>query len=701
MNVRQDILWRVWLTFGMLGLFACVIFFYAFKIQVIEGKKWKDMSDSLVENKTIEATRGNIFDCNGNLLATSIPIYEVRLDMNAEGITDVLFKEKIDSLSTMLSRLFNDKSAAEYKTLLSNARKHRERYLLLKDKLDYNYVKELKSFPLFRLGRYKGGFMVEQESMRLRPFKHLASRTIGYVSDDKVKVGLEGYFDKELTGVNGTRLMRRISGGVWMPLNDENEVEPENGKDIVTTLDVNLQDVAEHALYNALEVNNADHGCAILMEVETGAIKALANLQRKENGEIVESFNYAIGDNSEPGSTFKLISVMSLLEDKLADINDSTSTEGGEKVYGKETMRDSEKGGYGIVSLQKAFEKSSNVAISKFVMKAYSKDPSKFTDHIIRLGLNKKLGIQLDGEANPLVKTPADKKIWSGTSLPWMSIGYEVNITPLQMITIYNAVANNGRMMKPLLVNEIHSIGKKPERIAPQVLQEKICSDETLAKLHEMLRGVVESGTARNLKNNHYSVAGKTGTALVADKNLGYKNKIYQASFVGFFPAVKPKYTCMVVIRNPRAGVYYGALVAGPVFKEIADKVYSLNTDIQVARRDSVSVVTTLPWMKKGAIHDFMNISSTLGFPFAFDDADEGSDFVSIEKNDTNYRLNEIRIYENRIPDVKGMSARDALYILENSGCRVTIKGAGRIVEQTPEAGSAITKETQITLVLE
>ena len=701
MNIKQDIFWRVWLTFGLLSCFAFAIMFYAFKIQVIEGNSWRGKADSLVSYKNIEATRGNILDCNGNLLATSIPIYDIRLDLKAEGITDKIFTDSIHDLSLKLSALFQDKSAEEYKTMLVNARKRNERYFLFKNKIDYNYVKQLKSFPIFCLGRYKGGFMVEQESMRMMPFKHLALRTIGYTNEIDTKVGLEGSFDAVLTGVNGQRLMRKISGGVWMPLNDENEIEPENGKDVVSTLDVNLQDVAEHALMGSLESNKADHGCAILMEVSTGEIKAIANLKRRLDGTFTEDFNYAIGDNTEPGSTFKLISVMSLLEDGLAEITDSTSTEGGEKKFSDRVMKDSEAGGYGVVTLQRAFEKSSNVAISKFVTKAYAKNPTQFTDHLIKLGLSKKLGLQISGEANPLVKTPADKKIWYSTSLPWLSIGYEINVSPMQMITIYNAIANHGTMVKPLFVKEIRAIGKKPELITPTILNEKICSDETLKKLMTMLIGVVEHGTGQLLKNPNYSVAGKTGTAQVADKNLGYAKKVYQSSFVGFFPADKPKYTCMVVINNPTGGAYYGALVAGPVFKEIADKVYSLNTDMQKVTNDTSRTSVQIPFLKPGSIHDFKTISTALGLNYFYQDADDGSDFIKPVKMDSAYALEEVKIYENRIPNVIGMSAKDALYILENLGLAVKLSGCGRVTAQSPMVGTPLIKNTTIDLVLQ
>ncbi len=701
MNVKQDIFWRVWLTFGLLCLFAFMIMFYAFKIQVIEGANWRSKSDSLVINKSIEATRGNILDCNGNLLATSIPIYDIRLDMRAEGITDKIFNDSINSLSSKISALFRDKSAEEYKSILVNARKRNERYFLFKNKIDYNYVKQLKRFPIFCQGKYKGGFMVEQENMRMMPFKHLALRTIGYTNNGETKVGIEGSFDETLKGINGTRLVRKISGGMWMPLNDENEVEPENGKDIVTTLDVNLQDVAEHALMTSLEKFKADHGCAILMEVATGEIKAIANLRRRGEGDFVEDFNYAIGDNTEPGSTFKLVSVMSLLEDGLATVNDSTSTEGGEKKYSDRVMKDSEVGGYGVLTLQRAFEKSSNVAISKFITKAYAKNPSQFTDHLIKLGLNKKLGLQINGEATPLVKTPADKKIWYSTSLPWLSIGYEVNVSPMQMITLYNAIANNGIMVKPIFVKEIRSTNESVEKISTVILNEKICSDETLKQLIPMLIGVVEHGTAKTLKNPNYSVAGKTGTAQVADRNLGYAKKVYQSSFVGFFPADHPKYTCMVIINNPTGGVYYGALVAGPVFKEIADKVYSLDTDMQKAVVDTTPYAAKLPLVKSGSIQDFKSISTTLGFNYFYQDADDGSDFVRISKFDSAYSVNEIKVYETKIPNVIGMSAKDALYILENLGVAVKINGNGKVATQSEPPGAPIYKNQSIELNLQ
>jgi len=700
-NIKQDIFWRVWLTFGLLVLFAFSILFFAFKIQVIEGNKWKSMSDSLTGYKNIEAVRGNILDAEGNLLATSIPIYDIRLDLKADGITERLLTDSLNDLCKKLSSLFKDKSTEEYRIQIMEARKRGERYYLFKNKIDYNYVKQLKSFPIFNMGRYKGGLIVEQESMRMMPFRHLALRTIGYKNEDNTKVGIEGAFDNELSGKNGLRLMRKISGGVWMPLNDENEVEPLNGKDVVSTLNVNLQDVAEHALMQSLEKNKADHGCAILMEVSTGEIKAIANLRRKAENVFIEDFNYAIGDNTEPGSTFKLVSVLSLLEDGLANITDSTSTDGGEKKYSDRVMKDSEPGGYGMLSLQGAFEKSSNVAISKFVTRAYLKNPTQFTDHLLKLGLNHKLGLQISGEANPLVKTPNDKKIWYGTSLPWLSIGYEVNVSPMQMITLYNAVANNGKMIKPIFVRQINTLNKKPEIIPSEIICDKICSEATLAKLLILLNGVVQNGTARNLKNSNYSIAGKTGTAQVADRNLGYSKKVYQSSFVGFFPADHPKYTCMVVINNPTNGVYYGALVAGPVFKEIADKVYSLNTEMQRTVIDSQIYISKVPPIKSGSLNDFKNITSTLGYQYVYNDADDGADFIHAVRNDSSYSLNEVRIYRGKIPEVRGMSAKDALYILENAGIDVRLSGIGKVTQQSIPAGTPYKENTSIDLILE
>ncbi len=364
-------------------------------------------------------------------------------------------------------------------------------------------------------------------------------------------------------------------------------------------------------------------------------------------------------------------------------------------------MKDSEAGGYGILTLQRAFEKSSNVAISKFITKAYAKNPSQFTDHLIQLGLNKKLGLQINGEATPLVKTPADKKIWYSTSLPWLSIGYEINVSPMQMITLYNAIANNGKMVKPLLVKELKSIGKKSEIINTVVLNEKICSDATLQKLMPLLTGVVEHGTAHTLKNPNYTIAGKTGTAQVADRNLGYAKKVYQSSFVGFFPAEKPKYTCMVVINNPTGGVYYGALVAGPVFKEIADKIYSMNSEMQKQVNDTAYTKINIPPIKAGAINDFKNISASFGFNYFYQDADEGSDFIRPAKTDSIYNLQEIRLYDSKVPNVIGMSARDALYILENFGLSVKLTGSGKVVQQSITAGTPIIRTIAIELTLE
>ncbi len=437
----------------------------------------------------------------------------------------------------------------------------------------------MQALPIFKEGRYKGGMIAEVESKRELPHESLASRTIGNLNKGASGnvVGLEGAYDTELTGVNGSILKQRLTGGAWMPVHDENYIEPRDGNDIITTIDIELQDVAESALFSQLSRHGAHHGTAILMEVKTGDIKAISNLRIEDDGDYHESYNYAVGESTEPGSTFKLPAFMVALEDGVISLEDSISTGDGTVRYYDKTIRDSHRGGYGTITARTVFENSSNVGTAMIINENYKGRPGDFVDRLYSMGLNDKVGIEIKGEGSPLIRYPGDK-YWSGISLPMMSHGYEVQQTPLQILTFYNAVANDGRMMKPRLVKEIRYHGQQVEEFSPRVLKSSICSKATIEKAHELLEGVVERGTATNLRNDTYKIAGKTGTAQIANDKYGYKQDgrvSYQASFVGYFPADNPVYSCIVVVNAPTNSIYYGNLVAGPVFKEIADKVYS------------------------------------------------------------------------------------------------------------------------------
>ncbi|HLG33734.1 MAG TPA: penicillin-binding protein 2, partial [Bacteroidia bacterium] len=581
MKPKKQVMLRVYLVYALMCLFGVAIVVQIFRLQFVQGEYWKQKADSLsTAYINIEASRGNILSEDGDLLATSVPVYDLYMDVRAPGITTELFYKKVDSLSLSLSNLFGDRTFAAYKKDLKTAWAERDRYHLLQRKISFKQLIAVKKFPLLRMGRNKGGLIVQQKDKRELPYKLLAARTIGYKVGAVKPVGIEGAFNEELQGVNGLQLMQKIAGNVWMPLNDNNEVEPRNGRDIITTLDVNIQDITEQALYNQLMTHNAEKGCAVVMEVATGKIKSIANLTRMPDGNYSETFNYAVGYSSEPGSTFKLASVMAAFEDGLLDLDDSVETYHGRFQYFNRTMKDSHEGGYGKVSLQKAFAVSSNVGISQLIYRSYAKKPDAFVNHLRRFNLDKKMKLQITGEGIPFIKDTKNKS-WSGVSLPWMSIGYEVSLTPLQQLAFYNAVANNGRMVKPKFVDEIRDHGVTVQSFPTEIITDTLCSRSTLAKAKKLLETVVESGTATNIRNNIYKIAGKTGTAQVGYSKLNPDRKVtYQASFAGYFPAENPRYSCIVVIYSPSSGLIYGSEVAAPVFKEISDKVYAMQFEL-------------------------------------------------------------------------------------------------------------------------
>ncbi|HZF99776.1 MAG TPA: penicillin-binding transpeptidase domain-containing protein, partial [Chitinophagales bacterium] len=447
-GTKRDIFWRITIAYICVMLFGVAILWRVFQLQNVEGDYWRAMSDSLTTKYfTVEAERGNIYSTDGRLMATSLPVFEVRMDLRAEGLTDERFYKNVKQLGASLAQLFGDKSAAEYTNGLINARKNRSRYHLIRNNVSYTQMLKLKKFPLFELGQHKGGVIIIQKNKRLYPYEVLAKRTIGYVRENNVQpVGLEGQFNQHLTGEPGKRLMQKVSGGNWIPLNDDNEIESRNGRDVYTTIDISLQDIAENALEKTLIKNNANHGCAIVMEVATGKIRALANLGKMENGKYGETFNYAVGEALEPGSTFKLASMLALIEDGYVTPDDIVDVEYGRKQFFTQIMKDSEAHNKTKVTIKECFAISSNVGISKLVAQCYAKNPEGYLEHLRKMQLDQKTGIEVPGESKPYIKNTKDKH-WSRVSLPWMSVGYETNISPLRMLTVYAAVANNGTMM--------------------------------------------------------------------------------------------------------------------------------------------------------------------------------------------------------------------------------------------------------------
>ncbi|MDN3586260.1 penicillin-binding transpeptidase domain-containing protein [Pedobacter aquatilis] len=698
MNIRANILLRVYLAFGLIVLFALAVVLRLGQVQFVQGHKWKAMADSLsTKYLPVEATRGNIYSNDGSLLATSVPEYELRMDMFAGGIADdKIFNEKVDSLGMKLAGIFQDKTPKEYSRILRKGRADSARYLLIHRKVGYSDLKMIRTFPLYNIGKFSGGLIAVQQNKRILPFKALAARTIGYKNANvKNGVGLEGAYNQYINGETGRRLMQRIAGGVYVPVNDEEEVAPKDGADIISTIDINMQDLAQSALEKQLIKSKADHGAVIVMEVETGEIRAVANFSKVEEGVYKEKFNYAIAGNQDPGSTFKLASYMALLEDEKVDTNTMVAT-GNYQIPGH-MIKDSH-GSIGVVTVKKAFEQSSNAAIASMVNNAYRENPKKFTDHLYDWHLNEMLQLQIPGEAKPVVKNPSNKS-WGKMTLPQMAYGYEMQLTPLKMLTFYNAVANNGKYIAPIFVKEIRRLGNPVEQFKARVINEKICSDVTLSKMRKMLEGVVTEGSGKQIVYNPlYKIAGKTGTAQVADANKGYKaNRQYQASFVGYFPADKPKYSMIVVINDPK-GAYYGALVSGPVFREIADRIYA--SDMQMYNDVPTTLVgnTGNPPTKSGQSKATQKVYKAFGFKPLFASKSEYYNTIDTSAG-TIFQENNER--KGVMPNVSGMGLKDALYLLGNAGLKTRVSGSGKVIRQSVQAGVKVGKGLLVDIQLD
>ncbi|MFI5219130.1 MAG: penicillin-binding protein [Bacteroidia bacterium] len=701
-ETKKDILWRVYLIYIFICLFGLAIILQVFRLQFVQGEYWRAKADSLtIAYRNIEPARGNIYSADGSLLATSVPVYEVHVDFLADGFTREIFSEKADSLAYCLSTLFGDKSKEEYKRFLKEARSSKERWVLLHKNVTFGELKKLCQFPIFRMGKFKGGLIVDQKNKRVRPFQKLAARTVGYNLPWIEPVGLEGSMNEYLKGVSGVRLMQKISGGIWKPLHDENEMDPKEGSDLFTTIDINIQDVAETALETQLKLHEAENGCAIMMEVATGEIRAIANLRRGADGNYREDYNCAIGQSTEPGSTFKLASLIAAMEDGYVDLDETVDTQNGTISWTSgRPMKDSHEGGYGRISVQRAFEVSSNVGISKVIYKYYSKNPQSFVDRLRKMHVGDPLGLQVEGEGMPLIKDTKNKS-WSKTTLPYMSIGYECKQTPLQILTFYNAIANNGKMVKPKFVREIRQKGQIVKSFPVEVIADSICSRATLEKAKQLLIGVVQNGTGSDLKHSEYSVAGKTGTARIANDSKGYENDKgvkHQASFVGYFPADNPKYSVIVVIYAPSKGYYYAAQVAGPVFKEMADKVYATSIEMHKELVDSVLAENNFPVIKSGSTRQTNYAIEKLKAADKRVSAD--ADWFTVSKSEKKNRLENLKIERNKVPNVMGMGLRDAVYLLENQGLQVTVMGAGMVQKQSLNAGTRILKGQQIIIEL-
>lgn len=664
---ERNIMNRLYLVAGCLLFFAVLVVARLVDIQVVKGDTFKAMATQKTERMfVIEPNRGNIYADDGSLLAASIPKYTVHFD--ARTIDEEDWQEHIVSLCDSLGQLFG-KPTSYYLKALRRARANKNAYKLIARNLTYLEYDRMRNFPLFNYGRYRGGFMESYKVIREYPLGKIAARSIGYERVDEqgyyTRVGLDGAFGKEyLRGTEGKRLKQKSAGSEWKPVGLSNIIEPQDGHDIVTTINTNIQDIAHHALLGQLEKYKADHGCVVIMEVKTGEVKAISNLGRTEEGKYYEKLNYAVGESHEPGSTFKLMSMVAALEDQVIDTNKIVDTEKGRwRIYDR-TVRDSKHGGYGKISVADAFAVSSNTAFAKIIHEGYKERPAKFVNRLMDMGLHEDLGLPIIGEGQPVIRNPGDKG-WSGVSLAWMSHGYEVAMTPLQTLAFYNAIANDGEMVRPRFIKEARIGEKVIEKFEKEVINTAICSEETVKKAQQLLKDVVEKekGTGHRLQSNYFSMAGKTGTC---QKNYVAKDpdKLgYISSFVGYFPADNPKYSCIVVIHEPDKSVgYYGADVSGPVFKSLAQKIHA----------DSPMVDEVLP--ENPTIEDLDNEFKTF--------------YAHAQKQ---YR---------QVPNVKGMSGMDAIAILENLGLKVEVKGNGRVRNQSIKQGTDLTKVEKIVLEL-
>ncbi len=698
MSIKRSIVLRVRIAFIAMLIFSIAIIYQILNIQLRQGDHWEQRGKEIgFKYMEVKATRGNILSDNGSLLATSLPFYRIAIDPSVA--SDEVFNQGIDELAAKLSKHFADKPQSYYKRRINNARVGGKRYLVLNQReINYQDKKEMMQWPIFDKGRMQGGVIFEKIDTRFNPFGYLGSRTIGSIEEEHNRgiVGLEYSFNSQLAGKNGEALYQRIAGGVWKQTFSGTEVRPRDGWDIETTIDVNLQDVAESALLKALKANDADYGAVVLMEVETGEIKAISNLSKNSKGRYWERYNYAVGSQgaTEPGSTFKLASMIALLEETRIEPGDSVDTGNGEMQFYNLVMKDSKPGGFGKITVQEVFEKSSNIGIAQLINEHFGSNPERFISYIEKMGLTKPLGFQMIGEGKPFIKSPSDST-WTGVTLPWMSHGYELELTPLHILTLYNAVANDGKMIKPIIVKSAKNADQTIEEYEPEIINSRICSKKTLKKIRSMLEGVVERGTAQNIKGGHYKIAGKTGTAKKL-RNGRYVNRYY-TSFAGYFPAEKPKYSCIVVIDSPKKYRIYGSDVAAPVFKEITDKIYAMDLDLHQEFQVANNVEGIFPVIKSGYSKELQMICDELNVTHK---ANSDYGWVKTRLEDDVIQWKENMVEKSMMPDVGGMTLRDAIYLLENKGLKVKTEGHGRVVKQSIWPGSRIIEGQEILIEL-
>ena len=699
---KNDVLWRVFLVYFIVVAVGVWIILAMVRIQVKEKDELLERASKReLKIRDEKAHRGNVISKNGTLLATSVPRYSIYFD--PVSVEKELFNREVTQLADSLSRLLKNKSKQQYVSYLKDARAKGRRYVKIANKISVADYKRMQKFPIFRAGKNKGGFIAERSYVRELPYGELAARTIGYVREEEnIFVGLEGAYNSSLRGSDGKQLVRRINGNFWMPMPSSDNIDPVNGDDIYTSIDIEIQDVAENALKKCLVENDALQGCVVLMDVKSGFVEVMASLSyNEEKNKYEEAYNFALRHNVEPGSTFKAITMCALLENNPGLDIDSKLHLGTTdyKVFYKRTMRDSHRvtDEKGYTTIRNAFEQSSNIAFATLVEDAFVDNPQRYIDFIYKTKIQEPLNLDIKGEAKPDIKTTKDKR-WSKLSLPWMSIGYEVMMTPIQILTFYNAIANDGVMVKPQFVKEIRHGNEVKQTFDTIVINERIASAGTIETLQELLEGVVQNGTAKNMSKLGFSVAGKTGTAQISQGSAGYNKKNYTATFVGYFPADEPKYSCIIVVSNPRGKKYYGSSVSGPVFKEIAEKIYATRLGVVDETGEYQADCNSFVGSSMVYFNDFLDYCNTENISFV--DNVQDNEWVSVNQANDELFVNSVEFEDNVVPDVKGMSVTDAVYLLESMGWKVKFEGYGKVKSQSVKPNSELRKGSVINLVL-
>ncbi|HJV78039.1 MAG TPA: penicillin-binding protein [Paludibacter sp.] len=702
------------LRFGIVYIIICLSFFLVLYriivIQFVERDKWLALAAQNVKsNIVVKPNRGNIYACDGRLMASSIPTYYVYMDLRVPALHEkdgILFKNNIDSLSMYLSSFFKDKTAYEYKTTLTRAyRSGAGEFQLFPARISYAQLKQLKTLPLFRLGRNKSGLITKELFRRVRPFGSLASRTIGDIYADESKGGKNGIemsFNADLLGTPGVSTRQKVANKYMETV----QVEPIDGMDITTTIDVDLQDIAEKALLDGVKEFDAAVGYAILMEVQSGEVKAIVNMQRNKDGSYTENRNGAVSDMVEPGSTFKVASLMAALDDGRVKLTDTINTYNGQYQFGNRTMTDhnANHGGYHKITVAQAIYASSNIGISRAIVKAYGHNPAEFVNKLYAMKLNERMNIEIPGAAAPFIRHPSDKSHeWSNTTLPWMSVGYETQIPPIYTLAFYNAIANNGKLIRPFFVKSISKNGQMIKEFKTEVINPSICKPTTLRDIRSTLLGVLEDklGTGQNVRSKYVRIAGKSGTAQISQGKGGYKTggTKHQVAFCGYFPYENPLYTCVVVMREPGKGYPSGGHMSGSVLKNIAERVIALNSNRKPSHvdTDSIDEGNFIPVIKVGYYKAIQTVMADLQLPLA----PNTRDWVKTFTDQKQTRVESIAVPRNAIPNLVGMGLKDAVFVLENLGLNVQVQGRGKVFSQNLKPGTVARKGTAILINLQ